>query len=115
VPLEDLEYQVKVHEDPVEKKVEKVLHQPYQCAVQLIDSGKQVKKGATVNFVKINPFQYRGKTFTVKPTKHVRGFHEVNVDDYVRNLRTALNQTFKPMDIRFSEDEERKVTLADFL
>jgi hypothetical protein len=39
----------------------------------------------------------------------------VNVDDYVRNLRTALNQTFRPIDIRFSEDEERKVTLADFL
>ena len=115
VPLEDLEYQVEIHEDPVEKKGEKVLHQPYQCAVQLIDSGKQVQKGATVYFVKAKPFQYRGRTFTVKPTEHVRGFHEVNVDDYVRNLRTALNQTFKPMDIRFNEDEERKVTLADFI
>ena len=115
VPLEDLEYQVEVHEDPVKKKVEKVLHQPYQCAVQLMDSGKQVKKGATVNFVKVKPFQYGGRTFTVKPMEHVRGFHEVNVDDYVRNLRTALNQTFKPMDIRFTEDEERKVTLADFI
>jgi len=39
----------------------------------------------------------------------------MHVDDYVRNLRTALNQTFKPMDIRFSEDEERKVTLAYFI
>ncbi len=115
VPLQELEYQVEVHEDPVEKRGEKVLHQPYQCAVQLIDSGKQVKKGATVNFVKVKPFQYLGRTFTVKPTEHVRGFYEVNVDDYVRNLRTALNQTFKPMDIRFSEDEERKVTLADFI
>jgi len=115
VPLEDLEYQVKVHEDPVKKREEKVLHQPYQCAVQLIDSGKQVKKGATVNFVKVKPFQYRERTFTVKPAEQVRGFHEVNVDDYVRNLRTALNQTFKPMDIRFSEDEDGKVTLADFL
>jgi DNA polymerase elongation subunit (family B) len=115
VPLEDLEYQVEVHEDPAEKKAEKVLHQPYQCAVQLIDSGKQVKKGVTVNFVKVKPFQYGGRNFTVKPTEHVKGFHEVNVDDYVRNLRTALNQTFKPMNIRFSEDEERRVTLADFI
>jgi len=63
----------------------------------------------------VKPFQYLGRTFTVKPTEHVRGFHEVNVDDYVRNLRTALNQTFKPMDIRFSEDEDGKVTLADFI
>ena len=115
VPLEDLEYQVEIHEDPVEKKGEKVLHQPYQCAVQLIDSGKSVQKGATVYFVKVKLFQYGGRTFTVKPAEHVRGFHEVNVDDYVRNLRTALNQTFKPMDIRFNEDEERKVTLADFI
>jgi DNA polymerase elongation subunit (family B) len=115
VTLKDLEYQVEVHEDPVEKKVEKVLHQPYQCAVQLIDLGKPIQKRATVSFVKVKPFQYRGRTFTVKPTEHVKGFHEVNVDDYVRNLRTALNQTFKPMNIRFSEDEKRKVTLADFV
>jgi len=115
VRLEDLEYQVEVHEDPVEKRKEKVLHQPYQCAIQLIDSGKPVQKGATVNFVKVKSFQYRGRIFTVKPTKHVRGFHEVNVDDYVRNLKTALNQTFKPMDIKFNELEERRVTLADFI
>jgi hypothetical protein len=65
--------------------------------------------------VKVKPFQYRGKNFTVKPTEQVRDFHEVNVDDYVRNLRTALNQTFKPMNIEFREDVERKVTLADFI
>ncbi|NIU82584.1 MAG: hypothetical protein GWN17_03265, partial [Candidatus Korarchaeota archaeon] len=28
VPLKDLEYQVEVHEDPAEKRKEKVLHQP---------------------------------------------------------------------------------------
>ncbi|UCE57365.1 MAG: hypothetical protein JSW19_03110, partial [Candidatus Bathyarchaeota archaeon] len=115
VRLEDLEYQVEVHEDPVEKRKEKVLHQPYQCAIQLMDSGKPVQKGATVNFVKVKSFQYRGRIFTVKPIEHVRGFHEVNVDDYVRNLRTALNQTFKPMDIKFNELEDRRVTLADFV
>jgi DNA polymerase elongation subunit (family B) len=115
VPLEDLQYQVGVHGDPLDTGGRRVLHQPYQCAVQLIDSGKSVQKGATVGFVKVKPFQYRGRTFTVKPTEHVRGFHEVNVDDYVRNLRTALNQTFKPMDIRFNEDGQRKVSLSDFI
>jgi len=115
VPIKDLQYKVEVHEDPAEKMRDKALHQPYQCAIQLIDSGRSIQKGATVSFVKVIPFQYRGKNFTVKPTEGVRDFHEVNVDDYVRNLRTALNQTFKPMNIEFKEDIERKVTLADFI
>jgi hypothetical protein len=115
VPLRDLEYQVEIHEDPMEKMRDKVLHQPYQCAIQLIDLGKSVQKGDVVNLVKVKPFQYRGRTFTVKPTEQVKDFHEINVDDYVRNLKTALNQTFKPMDIEFKEDEARKGTLADFI
>jgi len=115
VSIKDLQYKVEIHEDPAEKMRGKALHQPYQCAIQLIDSGRSIQKGATVSFVKVKPFQYRGKNFTVKPTERVRDFHEVNIDDYVRNLRTALNQTFKPMNIEFKEDVERKVTLADFI
>lgn len=115
VPLKYLDYQVEIHEDPVEKMKEKVLHQPYQCAIQLIDLGKSVQKGDVVNLVKVKPFQYRGRPFTVKPTEQVKNFHEINLDDYVRNLRTALNQTFKPMDIEFKEDEAKKGTLADFI
>ncbi len=61
VPIKDLQYKVEVHEDPAEKMREKTLHQPYQCAIQLIDSGRSVQKGATVSFVKVKPFQYRGK------------------------------------------------------
>ncbi len=115
LPIKDLQYKVEVHEDPAEKMRDKALHQPYQCAVQLIDSGRSIQKGAAVSFVKVKPFQYQGKNFTVKPTELIRDFREVNVDDYVRNLRTALNQTFKPMNIEFKEDVERKVTLADFI
>jgi len=107
VSLKDLEYPVKLHEDPTEKMRESVLHQPYQCAFQLIDSGKSVHIGDIVNFVKVKPFVYRGRTFTVKPTEPLTDFQEVNVEDYVRNLRTALNQTFKPMDLRFKEEEEK--------
>jgi hypothetical protein len=65
--------------------------------------------------VKVKPFTYGGRTFTVKPTGQVRGFREVNIEDYVGNLRTALNQTFKPMDIRFREEAEREATLSDFI
>ncbi len=115
VPLKYLEYQVEIHEDPVEKIRDRVLHQPYQCAIQLIDQGKSVQKGDVVNLVKVNPFQYRGRAFTVKPTEQVKDFREINVDDYIRNLRTALNQTFKPMDIEFKENEARRRTLADFI
>jgi len=115
IPLKDLEYPVELHFDPAERvgDEEETLHQPYQCAAQLLDSGKDVRRGETVAFVKVKPFSYRGKTFTVKPTEHVRGIHEVNVEDYVRNLTTALNQTFKPMNIRFQA--EREATLADFV
>jgi DNA polymerase I len=114
VSLKDLVYSVELHEDPEEKIVEQVFHQPYQCALQLIDSGKRIQRGDIVRFVKVRPFIYRGRTFTVKPTEQVRNVHEVNVEDYVRNLRTALNQTFKPMDLQFGEEAEGRVTLSDF-
>jgi len=116
IPLKDLEYSVRLHEDPKEKMEEAAIHQPYQCALQLIESGKSVRKGDNVNFVKVRSFTYRGRTFTVKPIERIKGIREVNVEDYVRNLRTALNQTFKPMDLRFREEEaEGKVTLSDFM
>jgi DNA polymerase elongation subunit (family B) len=114
VPLEDLVYTVKVHFGLSEKPSgEDVYHQPYQCAVQLADRQKEIRPGETVSFVKVKPFNYRGKTFSVKPVGLVKDFREVNVDDYVRNLRTALNQTFKPMNLSFNE--EPKTTLADFI
>ena len=94
---------------------ETVLHKPYQCALQLIDSGKPVKTRDVVNFVKVKSFTYGGRTFTVKPTERIRDTHEVNIEDYIRNLRTTLNQTFKPMDIRFKEEVEKEVTLSDFI
>lgn len=115
VPLKDLEYVMELHEDPSDKAGEKALHQPYQCALQLVDSGKMVQSGDIVKFVKVKPFQYRGRAFSVKPAELVKDPREVNVDDYIRNLRTALNQTFKPMNIEFKEDADRKVALTDFI
>ena len=110
VPLEDLEYSVKLWFDPMEKVMEEALHQPYQCAIQLIDSGKEVSKQDTVSFIKVRPFTYKGKRFTVKPTDHVKSLLEVNNEDYVRNLRTALGQTFGPMGIKFEKETDIKIS-----
>jgi len=115
IQIDDLEYAVVIHDDPKEKLKGKSLHQPYQCAIQLLDSGKNVKRGDEMHFVKVKPFNYQGRRFTVKPTEHVKKFSEINVMDYIRNLKTALNQTFKPMGISIKEFEKGKGTLSDFL
>jgi hypothetical protein len=104
---------VKLHEDPSKKYGEKILHQPYQCAKQLLDQGKTIRKGDTVNFIKVKPFNYEGKTFTVKPIQLVKKHHEINLDDYIRNLQTALSQTLKSFDLESKKPE--KIRLSDFL
>jgi DNA polymerase elongation subunit (family B) len=114
IPMEDLEYSVVIHDDPRVKVKASSIHQPYQCAIQLLDSGQKVKRGDEMHFVKVKPFLYLGRRFTVKPTGYVKRFGEINVKDYIRNLRTALNQTFKPMDITFSDQSKSKKTLFDF-
>ena len=110
VELKDLVYSVNLYHDPREKLNSKVLPQPYQCAAQLIDAGKQVKQRDTVSFIKVKPFNYRGKQFSVKPVDRVTSIMEINVEDYTRNLTTALNQTFEPMGITFKTKTETKIT-----
>jgi DNA polymerase elongation subunit (family B) len=101
VELKDLLYSVRLYFDPNEKTREaQSLHQPYQCALQLIDAGKKLKRGDTVSFVKVKPFVYKGRIFSVKPAEKVTSLTEINVEDYARNLRTALEQVFEPMGIR---------------
>ena len=51
----------------------------------------------------------------MKPAEQVKDFKEVNIEDYTRNLRIALNQTFKPMNIKFTEEGKKKLTLSDFI
>jgi len=110
VELKDLIYSVTLYHDPREKIVSKVLPQPYQCAVQLIDSGKEVKQRDTVSLIKVKPFTYHNKQFSVKPVDRVTSVLEINAEDYIRNLTTALNQTFKPMGINFEAKAETKIT-----
>jgi hypothetical protein len=108
--LTDMVFSVKLYHDPREKQASKVLPQPYQCAKQLIDQGKNVRERDTVNFIKVKPFTYQGREFTVKPVTQVKSPLEVNVEDYIRNLTTALNQTFQPMGIAFKSQTEPRIT-----
>lgn len=110
IELKDLIFSVNLYHDPKEKLESKVLPQPYQSAAQLIDSGREVKQRDTVSFIKVKPFTYRKREFTVKPADRVQSVLEINVEDYVRNLTTALNQIFKPMGIKFEEKVETKIT-----
>jgi DNA polymerase elongation subunit (family B) len=107
VKLEDLIYTVRLYFDPNEKIADmKTVAQQYQCALQLIDAGKKLQRWDTVSFIKVKPFAYDGKTFTVKPADFVKSITEINVEDYIRNLQTALNQTFQPMGIKLEKETE---------
>ena len=114
IPIDELAYHVRLHEDALVKAAnDEAISQPYQCARQLLDRGVEVKPGSVVSFVKVKPFPYGGRRYTVKPLSLVRSVNEVNIEDYVRSLKSALTQAFKPMKISF--DEQHKMTLADFI
>lgn len=115
IPLKNLEVSVRLHEDPLVKTGEVAIHQPYQCALQLIDSGKNVQKGDVVNYVKVRPFNYKGRNYTVKPKEHLIGLKELDFESYTHNLRTSLNQAFKPMGILLRKEDDGKVALSDFI
>jgi len=111
VELKDLTYSVKLYFDPNEKTAEmKTSPQPYQCALQIIKSGKALKQGETVSFIKVKPFKYGERIFTVKPSESVTSLADINVNDYIRNLLTALNQTFEPMGIKLETKVETEIS-----
>ncbi len=105
VNLENLVYSVQLYYDPEERAGStNIMPQPYQCALQLADAGEKLSRRDTVHFIKVKPFNYKGRAFTVKPVGHVKNLAEINVEDYVRNLTTALEQTFESMDIKLERD-----------
>jgi len=111
VKLEDLAYSVRLYFDPNEKTGDaKTTHQPYQCALQLMDAGRKLDRGDTVSFIKVRPFKYGERTFTVKPAEFVKNLVEVNADDYIRNLLTALNQTFEPMGMKLETEKKTEIS-----
>ena len=111
VPITDLEYRVELRDDPKEKLKSRVLPQPYQAASLLLSKGKKIREGDTVNFVKVKPFRIQGKQYTVKPSSQAT-LHEVNVNDYIRNLISSLAQTFEPMNINLKMAESN---LSNFI
>ncbi len=111
--LEDLVYTVEIHEVPEEKFTSKIIPQPYQAAKILRDSGVLLKEWDEIRFVKVRPFRYEGRNFTVKPVDRVLQ-NEVNVEDYVRTLGLAMGQVFEPMGLSFSKSRQDR-TLADFV
>ncbi len=98
VPLDALEYKVEIRDDPVAKSTARTIPQPYQAAVLLLERGVKIRPGEEVGFVKVRPFKHRDRSFTVKPLSQATS-SELNVDDYIRNLTTSLQQTFEPMGI----------------
>jgi DNA polymerase elongation subunit (family B) len=112
VPLEDLVYSVQLFYNPDERMATSVTPQAYQCALQLQEKGISVKRGDVMEFIKVKPFVFRGKTFTVKPVKHAQNLAEINTADYTRNMTTALTQTFAPMGIRLEKPAKK---LSDWL
>ncbi len=111
IDLEDLTYSVRLYFDPNEKTADmKTASQPYQCALQLVDAGRKLKKSDTVSFIKVKPFKYKNRTFTVKPAELVKNLIEINTEDYIRNLLTAMNQTFEPMGIKLEMDKKTEIS-----
>jgi len=111
IPLEDLEYRVELRDDPALKSAARTIPQAYQAAILLLEKGEKVRRGMEVGFVKVRPYTHQGHHFSVKPFSQAKA-SELNVEDYVRNMTSSLEQTFEPMGIRL--EPKREIGLADF-
>ncbi len=104
--VEEMEYRVKVWKADKERGKGTALAQPYQALKQLTDSGIKVKKRDELGFVKVIPFRYGSRTFTVKPTQMATK-HEIDVPDYIRKLELAFEQVLVPLKIKFPSKQSR--------
>jgi DNA polymerase elongation subunit (family B) len=104
--VEDLEYRVKLWKANKERRKGAGLAQPYQALEQLKDKGVKVKKRDEIGFVKVKPFRYGTRTFSVKPTRMATR-NEIDVPDYVRKLDMAFEQVLGPMQIEFPRKQSR--------
>lgn len=106
--MEELIYSVKLnHNSESRIQAADVMPQPDQCAVQMIDGDESLRRGDPVQYLKVEHFNHRGRIFTAKPFRNVRSFGEVNMENYVRNLITALLQTLEPMVTRLDSRADR--------
>jgi hypothetical protein len=104
--VEDMEYKVKVWKAEKDLKRGSGLAQPYQAMQQLTDKGIKVKKREEIGFVKVKPFRYGSRTFSVKPTRMATR-HEIDVPDYIRKLEMAFEQVLVPLQIEFPKKQSR--------
>lgn len=104
--VEDLEYRVKLWRADKERRKGLGLAQPYQALEQLKDKGVKVKKRDEIGFVKVKPFRYGARTFSVKPTRMATR-NEIDVPDYIRKLDMAFEQVLGPMQIEFPRKQSR--------
>jgi len=104
--VEDMEYKVKVWKAEKDLKKGSGLAQPYQAMQQLTDKGVKVKKREEIAFVKVKPFRYGSRTFSVKPTRMATR-HEIDIPDYIRKLEMAFEQVLVPLQIEFPKKLSR--------
>jgi DNA polymerase elongation subunit (family B) len=104
--VEDMEYKVKVWKAEKDLKRGSGLAQPYQAMQQLTDKGIKVKKREEIGFVKVKPFRYGPRTFSVKPTRMATR-HEIDIPDYIRKLEMAFEQVLVPLQIEFPKKKSR--------
>jgi DNA polymerase elongation subunit (family B) len=112
VELRDLVFKVELREDPQQKAKAKTVPQAYQAATLLLEDGNKLKRGDQIEFVKVKPFKYKGRRFSVKPVAQAKA-GEIDVEDYVRSLVSSLAQAFEPMGIDLKPTLE--VSISDFL
>jgi DNA polymerase I len=104
--VDEMEYRVKVWKGDKEREKSTALAQPYQALQQLSDKGIKVKKRDEIRFVKVNPFRYGKRTFTVKPTQMATKT-EIDIPDYIRKLEMAFEQILIPLEIEFPKRQSR--------
>jgi DNA polymerase elongation subunit (family B) len=102
--VEDMEYKVKVWKAEKDLKRGSGLAQPYQAMQQLTDKGIKVQKREEIGFVKVKPFRYGSRTFSVKPTRMATR-HEIDIPDYIRKLEMAFEQVLVPLQIEFPKKQ----------
>jgi DNA polymerase elongation subunit (family B) len=101
--VEDMEYRVKVWKAERQREKDAALPQAYQALQQLTDKGIRVKRRSEVGFVKVKPFRYRHRTFTVKPTQQAQK-EEIDIPDYLRKIEMAFQQVLEPLQIQFPRE-----------
>lgn len=110
--VEEMEHRVKVWKAMKDRGKRGGLAQPYQALRQLTDKGIKIKRREEVGFVKVKPFRYGGRTFSVKPTNLAKK-HEIDVPDYIRKLEMAFQQVLDPLQVAFPR--EPSIELDTFL